>query len=160
MQKKRRKIFDKVMDSDVRERYDATRSAIGISEFLSDTISALYGYGVEGERVDQVADFKSQFESLPEEQMRAVNDYFIMEQKWDPMPIPHKNDERLGTSARPFPFQPGVFRRVLNWTKPQFINWMVLVAKAQLKIPALVNVIKFNAIACLPLFDVKEDNYS
>ena len=159
MQKKRRKIFDKVMDSDVRERYDATRSAIGISEFLSDTISALYGYGVEGERVDQVADFKSQFESLPEEQMRAVNDYFIMEQKWDPMPILHKNDERLGTSARPFPFQPGVFRRVLNWTKPQFINWMVLVAKAQLKIPALVNVIKFNAIACLQLFDVKEDNY-
>lgn len=159
MQKKRRKIFDKVMDSDVRERYDATRSAIGISEFLSDTISALYGYGVEGERVDQVADLKSQFESLPEEQKRAVNDYFIMEQKWDPMPILHKNDERLGTSARPFPFQPGVFRRVLNWTKPQFINWMVLVAKAQSKIPALVNVIKFNAIACLPLFDVKEDNY-
>lgn len=156
MQKKRRKIFDKVMDSDVRERYDATRSAIGISEFLSDTISALYGYGVEGERVDQVADFKAQYESLPEEQKRAVNDYFIMEQKWDPMPILHKNDERLGTSARPFPFQPGVFRRVLNWTKPQFINWMVLVAKAQLKIPALVNVIKFNAIACLPLFDVKE----
>lgn len=159
MQKKRRKIFDKVMDSDVRERYDATRSAIGISEFLSDTISALYGYGVEGERVDQVADFKSQFESLPEEQMRAVNDYFIMEQKWDPMPIPHKNDERLGTSARPFPFQPGVFRRVLNWTKPMFCKWLVKVAQAQRAVPALVNVVKFDAAQVLPLFDIKEDNY-
>lgn len=159
MRKPRRRTFPKVTDKDVRERYDESRSAIGIGEFLADSISALYGYGVEGEKVDQVAAFKSQFESLPEEQKRAVNDYFIMEQKWNPMPILHKNDERLGTSARPFPFQPGVFRRVLNWTKLQFINWMVLVAKAQLKIPALVNVIKFNAIACLPLFDVKEDNY-
>lgn len=158
--RKRRKIFEQVTDKDVRERYDATRSAIGIDEFFADTINALYGYGVEGERVDQVADFKSQFESLPEEQRRAVNDYFVMEQKWDPMPILHKNDERLGTSGRPFPFQPGVFRRVLHWTKPRFINWMVLVAKAQSKIPALVNVLKFDAAQVLPLFDIVESNYT
>ena len=157
--KKRRKIFEKVTDKDVRERYDATRSAIGIGEFLADSIEALYGYGVEGEKVDQVAAFKSQFESLPEEQRRAVNDYFVMEQKWDPMPILHRNDERKGLCPKPFPFSPGVFRRVLNWTKPMFCKWLVKVAQAQRAVPALVNVVKFDAAQVLPLFNIMESNY-
>lgn len=155
--KPRRRTFPKVTDKDVRERYDESRSAIGIGEFLADSIEALYGYGIEGEKVDQVAAFKSQFESLPEEQREAADGYFKMEQCWDGAPLVGKRTlESYGTQAKPFPFSPGVYRRVKSLDKKEFCKWLLSVAKAQKTIPALVSVLEFRAEDLFKTFDIQE----
>lgn len=152
--KPRRRTFPKVTDKDVRERYDESRSAIGIGEFLEESsISALYGV----EKVDQVAMFKSQFESLPEEQREAADGYFKMEQRWDGAPLVGKRTlESYGTQAKPFPFSPGVYRRVKALDKKKFCEWLLSVAKAQKTIPALVSVLEFRAEDWFRTFDIQE----
>ena len=138
MRRKRIKIYEPVFMRDISERYDASRSAVGIKQMLC---------GVAGAEV-----FAEKFAALPEEVQFAVDDYWQIEQRWDAMPIPSRLRCKDGEGAKPFPFTPAVYRTIKGYNKTEFLRWLIKVDKAQDKLPELVKALGFHAGTVLTLY--------
>ena len=150
--RKRTKIYEPVFGRDISERYDASRSAVGIKQFFENMVEMVCGNGLSGAEIERAERFKENFDALPEDVQFAVDDYWQIEQRWDAMPIPSRLRCKDGEGAKPFPFTPAVYRTIKGYNKTEFLRWLIKIDKAQDKLPELTKALGFHAGTVLTLY--------